>query len=221
MATQLDSGPPASARPTGTVAFLFTDIEGSTRRWESYREAMDDAVKRYDALLRTAIDRHNGYTFKTIGDAFCVAFARASDAVATAFEAQRALSAEDFSAVGGLPIRIALHAGEASERNGDYFGPAVNRVARLLAIGHGGQVLVSGVTRDLAHSDLPAGVSLVDVGSHRLKDLTEPEHVWQLAIEGLPAEFPVLKSLDMIPNNLPIQQTSFRGRDRTGSALGG
>ena len=213
MATHLDSGPPASARPTGTVAFLFTDIEGSTQRWEAHREAMDDAVKRHDVLLRNAIDRHSGYVFKVVGDAFCVAFARVSDAVATAFEAQRALSAEDFSAVGGLPIRIGLHAGEASERNGDYFGPAVNRVARLMSVGHGGQILLSSVTRDLAHSDLPAGVSLLDLGSHRLKDLTEPEQVWQLTIAGLPTEFPPLKSLDTIPNNLPIQPTSFRGRE--------
>lgn len=214
MATQLDSGPPASARPTGTVAFLFTDIEGSTQRWESHREAMDDAVKSHDALLREAIDRHNGYVFKAIGDAFCVAFARVSDAVAAAAEAQRALSAEDFSAVGGLRVRMGLHAGEASERNGDYFGPAVNRVARLMSIGHGGQILVSGVTRDLAHSDLPTGASLLDLGSHRLKDLTEPERVWQLTVAGLSAEFPALKSLDTIPNNLPIQGTSFRGRER-------
>jgi predicted ATPase/class 3 adenylate cyclase len=214
MATELDSGTPGSARPTGTVAFLFTDIEGSTQRWESHREAMDDAVKRHDALLREAIDRHNGYVFKAIGDAFCVAFARVSDAVTAACEAQLALSEEDFSAVGGLPIRMGLHAGEASERNSDYFGPAVNRVARLMSIGHGGQILVSGVTRDLAHSDLPPGASLVDLGSHRLKDLTEAEQVWQLTIAGLPAEFPALKSLDTIPNNLPIQRTSFRGRER-------
>ncbi|MGA8532974.1 MAG: tetratricopeptide repeat protein [Candidatus Tumulicola sp.] len=213
MATQFDSGPPASARPTGTVAFLFTDIAGSTQRWESHHEAMDDAVKRHDALLRDAIGRHDGYVFKAIGDAFCVAFARVSDAVMTAFEAQRALSAEDFSAVGGLPIRMGLHAGEASERNGDYFGPAVNRVARLMSIGHGGQVLLSGVTHDLAHTDLPAGASLLDLGSHRLKDLTEPEQVWQLTIEGLPAEFPALKSLDTFPNNLPLAPTSFRGRE--------
>jgi predicted ATPase/class 3 adenylate cyclase len=214
MPTQPDSGPPASARPTGTVAFLFTDIEGSAQRWESHRRAMDDAVKRHDTLLRDAIDQHNGYVFKAVGDAFCVAFARVSDAVTTAFEAQRALSAEDFSAVGGLTIRIGLHAGEASERNGDYFGPAVNRVARLMSIGHGGQILLSGVTRDLAHTDLPAGASLLDLGSHRLKDLSEPEHLWQLTIEGLAAEFPALKSLDTIPNNLPVQPTSFRGRER-------
>jgi predicted ATPase/class 3 adenylate cyclase len=213
VATQLDPGPPVSARPTGTVAFLFTDVEGSTQRWESQRAAMDDAVKRHDALLREAVDRHNGYVFKAIGDAFCVAFARVSDAVAAAVEAQRALSAEDFSAVGGLPVRMGLHAGEASERNRDYFGPAVNRVARLMSIGHGSQILVSGATRELTYRDLPAGASLVDLGSHRLKDLTEPEQVWQLTIAGLPAQFPALKSLDTLPNNLPIARTSFRGRE--------
>jgi class 3 adenylate cyclase len=164
MAIQPDSGSPASARPTGTVAFLFTDIEGSTQRWESHREAMDDAVKRHDALLREAIHRHNGYVFKTVGDAFCVAFARVADAVATAFDAQQALSAQDFSSVDGLLIRIGVHVGEASEREDDYFGPAVNRVARLMSIGHGGQILVSGVTRDLAVSELPAGTSLLAQG---------------------------------------------------------
>src|ERR1700680_2603372 len=216
MANPLGAGQAASApasMPTGTVTFLFSDIEGSTQRWESNRPAMDAAVKRHDALMRSAIEQHNGFVFKTVGDAFCVAFARVSDALTGAADAQRSLSLEDFSAVGGLPVRMALHAGEASERNGDYFGPALNRVARLMSIGHGGQVLLSGSTRQLAHSDLPAGVSLVDLGSHRLKDLTEAEQVWQLTIGGLPAEFPTLNSLDTIPNNLPIQPTSFRGRE--------
>jgi predicted ATPase len=123
------------------------------------------------------------------------------------------LREEDLSAVGGLPVRMGLHTGEASERNGDYFGPAVNRVARLMSVGHGEQILLSGVTRDLAHTDLPTGVSLLDLGSHRLKDLTEPEQVWQLTIAGLPAAFPPLKSLDTLPNNLPIQRTTFVGRE--------
>jgi predicted ATPase/class 3 adenylate cyclase len=204
---------PASAHPTGTVTFLFSDIEGSTVRWERDRVAMQDAARRHDTLMRTAIAAHHGYMFKTIGDAFCAVFWRPEDAVAAILDAQRALGAEDFSAIDGLRVRAAVHTGTADERDGDYFGPALNRVARLLAIGHGGQILLSGVTRDLAHSDLPAGVSLLDLGSHRLKDLTEAEHVWQLTIEGLPAEFPALKSLDTIPNNLPIQPTSFRGRE--------
>ena len=199
--------------PTGTVTFLFSDIEGSSRRWETYREAMDDAVKRHDARLRAAVEAHHGYVFKTVGDAFCVTFARVSDAVAAIVEAQRALSGEEFSAVGGLRVRYALHTGEAVERDGDYFGPTVNRVARLMSIGHGGQILLSNVTRGLVYSDLPAGTSLVDLGSQRLKDLTEPEHVWQLNIDGLPNQFPRLLSLDAVRNNLPIQRTTFVGRE--------
>ena len=200
--------------PTGTVTFLFSDIEGSTQRWEQSRAAMDNAVKRHDALLRSALAAHSGYVFKTVGDAFCVAFARASDAIAAAADAQRALNVEDFSAVEGLRVRMGIHTGEASERDGDYFGPAVNRVARLMSVGHGGQVLVSGVTGDLVGSELPAGAALIDLGSHRLKDLTEPEQVWQLSIVDLPVEFPPLKSLDALPNNLPIQNTALIGREK-------
>ena len=210
------SKPSASAdahvQPTGTVTFLFSDIEGSTRRWEVRREAMGAALKRHDEHLRTAIESHSGHVFKTVGDAFCAAFARVSDAVAACIDAQRALSAGDFAAVDGLRVRCALHTGEAVERDGDYFGPALNRVARLMAIGHGGQILFSGVTRDLARDSLPDGTTLVDLGSHRLQDLTEPEHVWQLNVAGLPNEFPPLRSLDTLPNNLPIQRTSFVGR---------
>ena len=214
MATQVEWGPPASVRPTGTVTFLLSPIsKAALQRWDRDRAAMQDAVRRHDALMRAAIAAHDGYVFKTIGDAFCAAFARPEDAVSAILDAQRTLAAEDFSTIDGLRVRAAVHTGTADEREGDYFGPAVNRVARLLAIGHGGQILLSGVTRDLAHSDLPAGASLLDLGSHRLKDLTEAEQVWQLTIAGLPAEFPALKSLDTIRNNLPIQQTSFRGRE--------
>jgi len=202
------------ALPTGTVTFLFSDIEGSTQRWESNRAAMDAAVKRHDALMRSALEQHNGFVFKTVGDAFCVAFARVSDAMAAAIEAQRASSAEDFSAVGGLRVRMAVHTGEASERNGDYFGPALNRVARLVSIGHGGQVLLSSATRELVHADLAAGSILIDLGLHRLKDLAEPERVWQLTASGLQVEFPGLQSLAAFPNNLPVQLTSLRGRER-------
>jgi predicted ATPase/class 3 adenylate cyclase len=200
--------------PSGTVTLLFTDIEGSTQHWEQQRSAMPEALRRHDELLRAAIKAHGGHVFKTIGDQFCAAFSHASDAAAAAADAQRALAAEDWNAVGGLAARMALHSGATDERDGDYFGPTVNRVARLLSVAHGGQILVSGVSRDLCHSDLPAGASLLDLGSHRLKDLTEPEQVWQLTIEGQPAEFPELKSLDTIPNNLPVQRTSFRGRER-------
>lgn len=168
------------ALPTGTVTFLFSDIEGSTRRWESHPDAMVEAVKRHDALMRNAIESRGGYVFKTVGDAFCATFPRVSDAVAAALNAQRALLKEDFSQVGGLRVRLALHTGEASERDGDYFGPAVNRAARLLAVGSGGQTLLSDVTAKLAQAELPHQASLSDLGSHRLKDLAQSEHIYQL-----------------------------------------
>ncbi len=199
--------------PTGTVTFLFSDIEGSTQRWERDRARMQDAVRRHDALMRSAIDASEGHVFKTIGDAFCAVFARPEDAVAAALAAQRALAAEDFSAIDGIFVRVALHTGTSEEREGDYFGPTVNRVARLLGIGHGGQVLVSGVTTDLVQGTLPAQATLQDLGAHRLKDLTLPEQVYQLLAPGLRREFPALRSLEALPNNLPLQLTSFVGRD--------
>jgi predicted ATPase/class 3 adenylate cyclase len=207
------SGTPASARPTGTVTFAFTDIEGSTQRWDRDRAAMQDAVRRHDALIQTAIAAHEGYVFKTVGDAFCAAFARPEEAVAAILDVQRALGAEDFSAVDGLRVRAAVHTGTADERDGDYYGPALNRVARLLAIGHGGQVLVSGITTDLVQGALPARVSLRDLGEHRLRDLARPEQVYQLLAPDLAADFPPLRSLDVLPNNLPRQLTTFVGRE--------
>ena len=213
MATQVESGPPAWARPTGTITFLFSDIEGSTSRWDADRKAMAAALARHDAVMRAALEAHGGYVFKTVGDAFCAAFAMAGEAVTAALEAQQALAAEDFSGVGGLRVRMAVHTGIADERDGDYFGPTVNRVARLLAVGHGGQVLVSGAAAELLQSDLPAQSGLRDLGEHRLKDLARPEHVYQLVASDLPQEFPPLRSLDVLPNNLPLQATSFVGRE--------
>src|SRR5581483_411596 len=129
--------------PTGIVTFLFTDIEGSTRLWEQHPEAMRSALARHDALLRSAIESYNGVVFKTVGDAFCAAFSTAPEALAAALAAQQALHAQDWTDVGGIRARMALHTGNAEERDGDYFGQPLNRVARLLAIGHGGQVLLS------------------------------------------------------------------------------
>ena len=211
MAFTLEAGDPG--RPTGTVTFLFTDIEGSTRRWERDRNAMSAALARHDALLRPAISARGGFLFKTVGDAFCAAFAIAADAVAAARDAQAALLAEDFSGVDSVLVRMALHTGSAEERDGDYFGPAVNRVARLLAIGHGGQVLVSGTTADLLQEELPSESSLRDLGEHQLKDLARREHVYQLVAPGLLDTFPALRSLEQLPHNLPPQLTSFVGRE--------
>ena len=136
--------------PTGTVTFLFTDIEGSTIRWEQHREAMQAALARHDAILRQAIEGHGGVVFKTVGDAFYAAFATAPDALHAALVAQRALQTEPWpEALGPIRVRMALHTGAAEERDGDYFGPPLNRVARLLAAGHGGQVLLSAVAQGL------------------------------------------------------------------------
>jgi predicted ATPase/class 3 adenylate cyclase len=201
--------------PSGTVTFLFTDIEGSTRLWERHPEAMRTALARHDALLRQAIESRGGHVFKTVGDAFCAVFSSAPDAARASLDAQRALHAADWDAVGAVRVRMALHTGEADERGGDYFGPALNRVARLLAIGHGGQVLVSSAAEAAIHGALSAEASLRDWGSHRLKDLQEPEHVYQLCAPDLPAEeFPPLRSLQAFANNLPVQATSFIGRER-------
>ncbi len=205
--------PSASALPSGTVTFLFSDIEGSTKRWERDRSAMAAALERHDALMKAAIEANEGYVFKTIGDAFCAVFATAPDAVAAALAAQRALQTADFRAVDGMPVRIALHTGTAHERDGDYFGPAVNRVARLLSIGHGRQVLLSGTTADLVHGEMPLASTLRDLGERRLKDLAWPERVYQLTAPDIAESFPALRSLDELPNNLPAQLTSFVGRE--------
>jgi len=209
----LSPGASASNTPSGTITFAFTDIEGSTQRWDRDRAAMEAAVRRHDVLMREAIAAHNGHVFKTIGDAFCAAFSRPEDAIAAMFDAQRALRAEDFSAIDGLRVRAAVHTGTADERDRDYFGPAVNRVARLLGIAHGGQVLVSGVTSDLVQGSLPPKASLRDLGEHRLRDLSRPEYVYQLLGPDLIADFPPLRSLDALPNNLPHVATSFIGRE--------
>ncbi len=205
----VDSGP----IPSGTVAFLFTDVEGSTNRWERFRDAMSVAIKRHDAVLRAAIESHNGYVFKMLGDAVCAAFPTVGGAITAALDAQRAIAREDFSAVDGLKVRMAVHVGHADERDGDYFGPTVNRVARLLAVGYGGQILVSGAAADLAQDELPAQSSMRDLGPHRLKDLTHPEQIYQLVAPDLQQKFFPLRSLEVLPNNLPLQVTSFVGRE--------
>ena len=201
------------SHPTGRVTFLFSDIEGSTERWERDSQAMSAALERHDRLMRQAIEAHGGHVFKVMGDAFCAAFATAPNALAAAVHAQRALAAADFSSVNGLRVRMALHTGEAQEREGDYLGASVNRVARLLAIGHGGQVLVSGTTADLLDGAMPEDLALRNLGLHGLKDLLRAERVFQVVAPELDHVFPALRSLDHLPNNLPAQLTSFVGRE--------
>lgn len=198
-----------SELPHGTVTFLFTDIEGSTKLWEQHPEAMRLALARHDTLLRQAIETLGGVVFKTVG----AAFATAPDALAAALSAHLLLE-ETWEGTGPLRVRMGLHTGTAEERDGDYFGQTLNRVARLQGVGHGQQTLLSHTTYALVCNSLPPDVSLQDMGQHRLKDLLAPEHVWQLRHPALPAEFPPLKSLDYLPTNLPRQMTSFIGRYR-------
>jgi predicted ATPase/class 3 adenylate cyclase len=204
--------------PSGTVTFLFTDIEGSTRLWEGQPELMSAALARHDRLLREAIEAHAGHVFNKGGDAFCAAFASAADALASAVSAQLAL-ASDEGELGGLRVRMALHSGAVEERGGDYFGPALNRVARLLAVGHGGQVLLSRTAYELVCDSLPNGSGMRACGAHRLKDLERPEEIFQLLHPRLRADFPPLRSLDAHPTNLPAQPTPLVGRDRELAAL--
>jgi predicted ATPase/class 3 adenylate cyclase len=201
--------------PSGTITFLFTDIEGSTRRWEEEREAMSGALARHDALMRRTIEAHGGHVFKTVGDAFCAAFPTPLSALEASEEAQRRLQRE----VGDIKVRMALHTGMAEERDGDYFGPTLNRVARLLSTGHGGQVLLSGPSYDLVRDYIPVPASVRDLGEHRLKDLFRPERIYQLVAPDLPADFPPLKTLDARPNNLPAQPTPLIGREKEAEAV--
>ncbi len=201
-------------RPSGTVTFLFTDIEGSTQLWEDHPEAMREALERHDTVVSGAIDAHGGYVFSTGGDGFAAAFQRAGDAAAAALEGQLGLAAEAWPDGVTIRVRMGLHTGEASERNDDYFGPALNRAARLMAAAHGGQVLSSSVTGSLISPHLPGGAGLKDLGEHRLRDLSEPDHLFQLVDPRLQGDFPPLRSLDSYPGNLPVQATGFIGRKK-------
>jgi predicted ATPase/class 3 adenylate cyclase len=201
-------------RPSGTVTFLFSDIEASTDLWEKKPEHMQDAFARQEAIMRASMSDNGGYVYKMIGDAFQVAFDTALQALIAAQSAQLALQSEQWGDIGQLKVRMALHTGVVDERGDDYVGPALNRIGRLLSAGHGGQVLLSQATFELVRDILPENVSIKDLGEHRLKDLTRPERVYQLIAENLESSFPPLKTLDSHPNNLPLQLTSFIGRER-------
>lgn len=202
--------------PLGTVTFLFTDIEGSTRLWEASPEEMSLALVRHDALLRDVLQRHNGYIFKTMGDAFCAAFHTAPDALDAALNLQLALVTEAWPEQTPLKVRIALHTGAAESRDNDYFGPPLNRISRLLATCHGEQVLLSAATQELVRDLLPEQVALFYLGEHRLRDLGRPESIYQLFHPALPSRFPPISSLDNpdLKHNLPQQVTSFVGREK-------
>ena len=182
--------------------------------WERDVTSMQGALARHDEILRDAIEQHGGYVFKTVGDAFCCAFPTAPGAVEAALVAQRALLGEGSEKTGPLRVRMALHMGAAEERDGDYFGPPLNRVSRLLSAGHGGQVLLSAATHEMVRDQMPPDVGLWDLGERRLKDLFRPERVFQLVAPGLPSEFPPPRTLEARPNNLPMQPTPLVGRER-------
>lgn len=206
--------------PVGTVTFLFTDIEGSTILWQQHPDAMTQALSRHHTLLNESITSYGGYVFQIIGDAFCAAFSTANDGLNAALDAQRALAAEKWGETGAIRVRMALHTGIAEIQAGEYTsgeyisGLTMSRAARLLSAGHGGQILLSLPTSELVHDRLPEGVSLIDLGSHRLKDLVRPEQIYQVAVTDLPQDFPHLKTLDSHPHNLPVQLTSFIGRSK-------
>jgi predicted ATPase/class 3 adenylate cyclase len=196
------------------MTFLMTDVEGSTRLWEQQREAMATALAKHDAVLRETIEAHHGQLVKSTGDGALANFRRAVEAVAAAIAIERRVTAEKWTTTEPLLVRVAVHSGEAEERAGDFFGPAVNRTARLLSIGHGGQILVSAATAELVRDDLPAELMLVDQGGHRLRGFDRPERVFQLSVPDLPSSFPPLRSERVARTNLPAQLTSFVGRGR-------
>ena len=189
----------AGVPPSGVVTFLFTDIEGSTRRWESDADAMRAALLAHDEVLRDAIESHGGFLFSHTGDGVVAAFASPRSAVDAAVAAQRALE---------LPVRMGIATGEAEVRDGDYFGTVLNRAARVMAAGHGGQILVADSTAVLL-----SGVDLLDLGPRRLRDVPTPVRVFQVRALGLQVGFPPLRTLDETPGNLRPVATSFLGRE--------
>ena len=206
-------GAAATGLPQGTVTFLFTDLEGSTRRWEAHPQEMRDALARHDAIVRGAVESHHGVVFSTMGDGMAAVFASARDAVRAVLASQQGLDAEDWAEVTGpLAARMGLLTDEAVLGGEHYLNQPLNRYARLMAAGHGGQALVSGATALLVREDLPEGCALVDLGEHRLRDLARPVRIFQLTGPGLRADFPPLRTLEAFAGNLPVQLSSFVGR---------
>ena len=202
------------SQPIGAMTFLFTDIEGSTRLWEEDPERMRPALARHDAISRATVESHHGHFVKSTGDGVYAAFNNALDALRAAVALQQALA--DSASTSGVPLRVrsGLHAGIVESRDGDFFGPPLNRAVRIMTAAHGGQILLSQIVADGVREQLPPDVELRDLGRVRLKDLSNPEHVYQVIHRQLRQEFPALRSLEATPNNLPQQATSFIGRDK-------
>src|SRR5712691_2463659 len=202
------------ALPSGTVTFLFTDVEGSTRLLERHPEAYRTAITQHHTILCEAVEQNHGAVFETLGDAVYAAFASPRDAVAAAVRAQQDLHAASWGDVGSLRVRMGLHTGEVERQGDHYFGAALYRCGRLTDAAHGGQVLLSSATAELVREALPAAADLRDLGDHRLKDLQRPQRVFQLVAPGLAVDFPALRTLESFRNNLPVQPTPVIGRRR-------
>jgi predicted ATPase/class 3 adenylate cyclase len=202
-----------SGLPTGTVTFLFTDIEGSTQLWENHPEAMKSALAKHDSLLGDIFRIHNGQIIKTTGDGFHVVFETATDAVQAAIHSQQALQKDTWDEA-TIKVRMGLHTGEAELRDGDYFGQTLNLAARIMSVGHGGQILLSETTYQVAKEHLPGNVSALDLGQHRLKGVAQPRKIIQISTPDIQQDFPALRSISPETNNLPTQLTSFVGRER-------
>jgi predicted ATPase/class 3 adenylate cyclase len=196
-----------------TRTYLFSDVEGSTRLWERHPDAMQGALARHDDILRAAVECCGGTVVKTTGDGLMAVFGSALDAINASLAAQEGLRDEPWGETGPLRVRMGTHVGEAQTRGDDYYGTAVNRAARVMAAAHGGQVLLSAPIAELVAASLPDDVHLRDLGTHRLKDLAGPEHLFQLVRPGLPETFPPLATVDVRPNNLPTQTSAFIGRE--------
>jgi predicted ATPase/class 3 adenylate cyclase len=212
---------PPGTLPSGTVTFLFTDIENSTGLWEQHGDAMADALARHNDIVRAAVTHRHGYIFKTIGDAVCAAFASALDALYAALAAQRALDAERRDATVPIRVRIALHTANVVAHHGDYVGLPLSHIERILASGHGGQVLLSRATQELLRDQLPRELGLRDLGTHQLKGLSNPQQIFQLVAPELADGFPALRTINMRPNNLTVYPTSFIDRKDESSAVRG
>jgi predicted ATPase/class 3 adenylate cyclase len=198
--------------PSGTITFLFSDIEGSTRLLEELGDRYVALLQEHNRIFREVIREDEGAEVSTEGDSFFVVFRSPLSAVDAAAHIQRRLADAPFAAT--VRVRMGLHTGQGHLAGGDYVGIDVHRAARIAAAGHGGQILVSDTTRALVEPDLPPTFALLDLGLHRLKDLAHPERLYQLSVEGLPPKFPPLRSLEARPNNLPLQLTRFIGRQR-------